>query len=58
METVAVGRTGLRVSRLCLGTMLFGTQCDEAAAKNARTASNRSMVPSFIAQRRCQRGAR
>ena len=24
------GRTGLRVSRLCLGTMTFGGQCDEA----------------------------
>ena len=25
-----LGRTGLRVSRLCLGTMTFGLQCDEA----------------------------
>lgn len=32
METATVGRTGLRVSRLCLGTMLFGSQCDEPAA--------------------------
>lgn len=32
METVGVGRSGLRVSRLCLGTMLFGSQCDEAAS--------------------------
>lgn len=32
METVNLGRTGLRVSRLCLGTMLFGSQCDEAEA--------------------------
>jgi aryl-alcohol dehydrogenase (NADP+) len=32
METVTLGRTGLRVSRLCLGTMLFGSQCDEAAS--------------------------
>jgi 1-deoxyxylulose-5-phosphate synthase len=32
MESVALGRSGLRVSRLCLGTMLFGTQCDEAAS--------------------------
>jgi aryl-alcohol dehydrogenase (NADP+) len=29
METVPFGRTGLRVSRLCLGTMTFGYQCDE-----------------------------
>jgi aryl-alcohol dehydrogenase-like predicted oxidoreductase len=32
METVALGRCGLRVSRLCLGTMLFGSQVDEAAS--------------------------
>jgi aryl-alcohol dehydrogenase (NADP+) len=29
METVAVGRSGLRVSRICLGTMVFGSQRDE-----------------------------
>jgi aryl-alcohol dehydrogenase (NADP+) len=29
MEHVRFGRTGLRVSRLCLGTMTFGYQCDE-----------------------------
>lgn len=27
-----LGRTGLRVSPLCLGTMLFGSQCDEATS--------------------------
>ncbi len=32
METINVGRSGLRVSRLCLGTMIFGSQLDEAAA--------------------------
>jgi aryl-alcohol dehydrogenase-like predicted oxidoreductase len=32
MDTVNVGRSGLRVSRLCLGTMIFGSQLDEAAA--------------------------
>jgi aryl-alcohol dehydrogenase-like predicted oxidoreductase len=32
METVNLGRSGLRVSRLCLGTMIFGSQLDEAAA--------------------------
>ena len=31
MEHVRFGRTGLRVSRLCLGTMTFGYQCDEPA---------------------------
>jgi aryl-alcohol dehydrogenase (NADP+) len=29
MEYVRLGRTGLQVSRLCLGTMTFGLQCDE-----------------------------
>jgi aryl-alcohol dehydrogenase-like predicted oxidoreductase len=28
MEHVRFGRTGLKVSRLCLGTMTFGYQCD------------------------------
>ncbi len=30
MQHVQLGRTGLPVSRLCLGTMTFGLQCDEA----------------------------
>lgn len=29
MDTKRFGRTGLKVSRLCLGTMTFGLQCDE-----------------------------
>ena len=29
MDHVRLGRTGLQVSRLCLGTMTFGYQCDE-----------------------------
>jgi aryl-alcohol dehydrogenase-like predicted oxidoreductase len=29
MRHVRLGRTGLQVSRLCLGTMTFGLQCDE-----------------------------
>jgi aryl-alcohol dehydrogenase-like predicted oxidoreductase len=32
MRHVGLGRTGLRVSRLCLGTMTFGLQCDEPAS--------------------------
>jgi 1-deoxyxylulose-5-phosphate synthase len=32
MESVTLGRSGLRVSRLCLGTMIFGSQLDESAA--------------------------
>jgi aryl-alcohol dehydrogenase (NADP+) len=29
MQHIAFGRSGLSVSRLCLGTMTFGLQCDE-----------------------------
>ena len=32
MRHVRLGNTGLRVSRLCLGTMTFGYQCDEATS--------------------------
>jgi 1-deoxyxylulose-5-phosphate synthase len=32
MQYVRFGRTGLQVSRLCLGTMTFGLQCDEHTA--------------------------
>jgi aryl-alcohol dehydrogenase-like predicted oxidoreductase len=32
MEFTNLGRTGLRVSRVCLGTMTFGNQCDEPAS--------------------------
>jgi len=32
MRHVRLGRTGLSVSRLCLGTMTFGVQCTEATA--------------------------
>ena len=32
MNHTRLGRTGLAVSRLCLGTMTFGNQCDEAAS--------------------------
>ncbi len=32
MQHVRFGRTGLKVSRLCLGTMTFGYQCDEATS--------------------------
>lgn len=33
MEYVRLGRTGLQVSRLCLGTMTFGLQCDEETSR-------------------------
>jgi 1-deoxyxylulose-5-phosphate synthase len=32
VETIRLGHAGLTVSRLCLGTMLFGSQVDEAGA--------------------------
>lgn len=32
MDHTRLGRTGLQVSRLCLGTMTFGLQCDEATS--------------------------
>ena len=32
MRHVRLGRTGLSVSRFCLGTMTFGLQCDEATS--------------------------
>ncbi|HZQ49890.1 MAG TPA: aldo/keto reductase [Candidatus Dormibacteraeota bacterium] len=33
MQHTRLGRTGLQVSRLCLGTMTFGLQIDEAASR-------------------------
>jgi aryl-alcohol dehydrogenase-like predicted oxidoreductase len=32
MEHRPLGRTGLKVSEICLGTMTFGVQCDEATS--------------------------
>src|SRR5258707_930588 len=32
MKTRRLGSTGLKVSEVCLGTMTFGNQCDEAAS--------------------------
>jgi aryl-alcohol dehydrogenase (NADP+) len=34
MQYTKFGRTGLRVSKLCLGTMTFGLQCDEAKSRS------------------------
>ena len=39
MQYVNLGRTGLRVSRLCLGTMTFGLQCDEPQSQAILDAS-------------------
>ena len=32
MNIHRMGRTGLKVSEICLGTMTFGQQCDEKAS--------------------------
>jgi aryl-alcohol dehydrogenase-like predicted oxidoreductase len=32
MKTKRMGRTGLKVAEICLGTMTFGKQCDEATS--------------------------
>ncbi len=40
MEQVTLGRSGLAVSRLCLGTMTFGREADEA--------TSRAMVDRFL----------
>lgn len=32
MKTKRMGRTGLKVSEMCLGTMTFGRQCDDATS--------------------------
>src|ERR1700724_4204078 len=32
MKIKRMGRTGLKVSEICLGTMTFGKQCDEATS--------------------------
>src|ERR1700680_1988568 len=32
MQVRRLGRTGLKVSEVCLGTMTFGHQCDEATS--------------------------
>ena len=34
MEYTNLGRTGLKVSKLCLGTMNFGPQTDEETSHN------------------------
>jgi aryl-alcohol dehydrogenase-like predicted oxidoreductase len=33
MDSTRLGRTGLQVSKLCLGTMTFGLQCDEETSR-------------------------
>ncbi len=33
MKIKRIGRTGLHVSEICLGTMTFGNQCDEPTSR-------------------------
>src|SRR5437868_14204499 len=33
MKVTYLGRTGLQVSEICLGTMTFGNQCDEPTSR-------------------------
>ena len=39
MKTKRLGRTGLKVSEICLGTMTFGWQCDEEASRSIMDAA-------------------
>ncbi len=59
MEYTYLGRTGLRVSRLCLGTMNFGVDTDEKTAFRIMdealiTASNFLILPIFTAGAKTQ----
>ena len=44
MEHVNLGRSGLSVSRLCLGTMTFGLQCDETRSRAILDAATESGI--------------
>jgi len=47
MDTVSLGRSGLKVTRLCLGTMMFGDRTDAAEASRI-VASARDAGVNFI----------
>ena len=47
MQHVRFGSTGLQVSRLCLGTMTFGLQCDEAKSFAIMDAAAESGITFF-----------
>ena len=47
MEHVRFGRTGLKVSRLCLGTMTFGYQCDAATSFSIMDAASEAGITFF-----------
>jgi len=60
MKIKRLGRTGLKVTEVCLGTMTFGHQCDEAASfaimdeAAARSVNfiDQPRFQNFLAQRR------
>jgi NDP-hexose 2,3-enoyl reductase len=57
MQHVKLGRTGLRVSRLCLGTMNFGPETAEResfAIMDSSSASTSSIPPTCTAGRRAR----
>ncbi len=47
MQYTKFGGTGLRVSRLCLGTMTFGLQCDEARSHAIMDAASAGGIDFF-----------
>ena len=47
MQHVRFGRTGLKVSRLCLGTMTFGYQCDEETSFAIMDAADEAGITFF-----------
>jgi aryl-alcohol dehydrogenase-like predicted oxidoreductase len=47
MDHVRFGRTGLKVSRLCLGTMTFGYQCDREQSFEIMDAAEASGITFF-----------
>ena len=47
MQHVRFGRTGLKVSRLCLGTMTFGLQCDEESSRSIMDAAFEAGIDFF-----------
>lgn len=47
MQHVRFGRTGLKVSRLCLGTMTFGYQCDEETSSAIMDAADEAGITFF-----------
>ncbi|MEO7369717.1 MAG: aldo/keto reductase, partial [Ilumatobacteraceae bacterium] len=47
MQHVRFGRTGLKVSRLCLGTMTFGYQCDDETSFAIMEAADEAGITFF-----------